>query len=240
MIVSHKHRFIFLKTRKAAGTSIEVALSQIAGDDAIVTPVHPPEEGHHPRNFQGTEKLEERPNVSWDRFLQDTKENHNYGPYERYMPYLAYFSHMPAWMVRAKLGDRIWSGYFKLCTERNPWDKIASLYRWLHRDEEDPLAFDEWLFSDRRVFSDWHLYSLGGECAVDTVIPYEDLKTSFEGFLWKIGIDGSVRLPHAKSGARRHDCLYSASAVEHVGQVFHREVETFGYECPTELLVEAA
>ncbi len=37
MIVSHEHEFIFIKTRKTAGTSIEVFLGPLAGETAIVT-----------------------------------------------------------------------------------------------------------------------------------------------------------------------------------------------------------
>ena len=39
MIVSHEHKFIFLKTKKTAGTSIELALSQLCGPDDIITPL---------------------------------------------------------------------------------------------------------------------------------------------------------------------------------------------------------
>ncbi|MEL6382956.1 MAG: chondroitin 4-O-sulfotransferase, partial [Cyanobacteria bacterium J06626_18] len=31
MIISHEYKFIFLKTRKTAGTSIEIALSKFCG-----------------------------------------------------------------------------------------------------------------------------------------------------------------------------------------------------------------
>jgi len=41
MIISHEHKFIFLKTRKTAGTSIELALSHLCGPDDIVTPMSP-------------------------------------------------------------------------------------------------------------------------------------------------------------------------------------------------------
>ncbi len=37
MILSHKHRFIFLKTRKTAGTSIEIALSKFCDNNDIIT-----------------------------------------------------------------------------------------------------------------------------------------------------------------------------------------------------------
>lgn len=51
MIISHRYRFIFVKTIKTAGTSIEVYLSPHCGEQDILTPVQPPVEGHEPRNF---------------------------------------------------------------------------------------------------------------------------------------------------------------------------------------------
>ncbi len=44
MIVSHKHQFVFLKTRKSAGTSAEIALSKHCGPDDIITPLSPEDE----------------------------------------------------------------------------------------------------------------------------------------------------------------------------------------------------
>ena len=44
MIISHEHKFIFLKTRKTAGTSIELALSGLCGPDDIITPISPNDE----------------------------------------------------------------------------------------------------------------------------------------------------------------------------------------------------
>jgi hypothetical protein len=53
MIISHQHRFIFVKTLKTAGTSIEVFLSQHCGPLDIVTPIQPHVEPHRPRNHEG-------------------------------------------------------------------------------------------------------------------------------------------------------------------------------------------
>src|SRR4026208_1557900 len=39
MIVSHTDKFIFLKTKKTAGTSIELALSELCGSDDVITPL---------------------------------------------------------------------------------------------------------------------------------------------------------------------------------------------------------
>jgi hypothetical protein len=53
MIISHRHRFIFVKTLKTAGTSVEVFLSRHCGPDDILTPIEPHVEPHRPRNHEG-------------------------------------------------------------------------------------------------------------------------------------------------------------------------------------------
>jgi hypothetical protein len=53
MIISHKHKFIFIKTVKTAGTSLEVFLSQHCGPLDVVTPIIPHVEPHLARNHEG-------------------------------------------------------------------------------------------------------------------------------------------------------------------------------------------
>lgn len=50
MIISHKYKFIFIKTYKTAGTSLESYLSEFCGETDVLTPVYPPVPGHLPRN----------------------------------------------------------------------------------------------------------------------------------------------------------------------------------------------
>jgi len=58
MIVSHKYQYIFLKTTKIAGTSIEISLSRFCDPDDIITPISLQDElmrkkpGIFPRNYK--------------------------------------------------------------------------------------------------------------------------------------------------------------------------------------------
>ncbi|WP_372675317.1 hypothetical protein [Aquicoccus sp.] len=51
-IISFRHNFIFVKTTKTAGTSIEIELASRVEEDAIVTPILPAFAGHRPRNHE--------------------------------------------------------------------------------------------------------------------------------------------------------------------------------------------
>lgn len=39
MIISHKYKFIFVRTRKTAGTSIEIGLSRFCEKEDVITPI---------------------------------------------------------------------------------------------------------------------------------------------------------------------------------------------------------
>jgi hypothetical protein len=50
-IISFRHKFIFVKTVKTAGTSLEIHLAAQCGPDDIVTPILPANPCHAPRNY---------------------------------------------------------------------------------------------------------------------------------------------------------------------------------------------
>ena len=53
MIISHKYKFIFIKTRKTAGSSIQIYLSELCGEGDVVSTIDRPERPYRPRNYRG-------------------------------------------------------------------------------------------------------------------------------------------------------------------------------------------
>lgn len=178
MIISHKYRFIFIKTRKTAGTSIEVDLNKFLGVDDIATAIHPAVEGHHPQNHI----------VKNGFFLKKTVLR----------------NHMSADVVRSFIGNEVWSQYFKFCVEREPVSKTISQYSMLinspdHNRIDKDTSFDEYV--RRGVFPlDADKYTDSrGQLIVDRILRFENLRDELLAVSKLLGFRLDVKTK-AKSG----------------------------------------
>ena len=142
MIISHEHKFIFLKTRKTAGTSIELALSQLCGPDDIITPIVRRDD--EPCRAQTGAAAELAACMAGGRSSRPLFERYwfraNPGDY-------GFYNHIPAKRSpQALLNDEeVWRSYFKFAFERNPWDRQVSAYHFRYRRTENPPPFSSYL-----------------------------------------------------------------------------------------------
>lgn len=204
MIASHAHRFVFVKTRKTAGTSLEIALSRHCGPDDLVTRISPEDEelraaagGVGPQN-------------------DDTDPSS--------------YAHMAARRVIEVIGRKTWDDYFTFAVERNPFDVVASSYRYSARKPTFTKTFADFVRSPRieRLAQNERLYRLRGSVVVDRVYFYEELPDAVADLSSRLGL--VLDLPHAKQGSGPHYReLYGPGDAEIVAESFARTIREFGY-----------
>jgi hypothetical protein len=230
MIISHAHRFIFLKTQKCAGTSVELALSQICGPTDVITSVSANDEamrlGRGPQN--ATIPSGYRPR-DWRlrRMLGLRKSKAG----------ITYYNHMPASAIRRAMDSDLFDAYRKVTVVRNPWDREVSLYFWHIANKKRRLSFEQFLRwpryrPERKTFE---LYSIDGVVVADVVLRYERLEHDFAAFMATLGVDPAPQLPRAKAkhrteGSRHYRECYCAGTRQIVARRYAREIEAFGYE----------
>ena len=227
MIVSHAHRFIFIKTRKVAGTSVALFLSQLCGEDDILTPLGPDEtlrKGIGARNFWVSGKRRGNRMVrAWWTLLRRPANG-----------YRGFYPHMPASEIRRLLGETTWNAYYKFSIERNPWDRQVSLYHWHYHDETNKPSFDTFIRSPfhRKISPNFDTYAIGGKVAADYVCRYETLDEDLAKVLKQLGIERPVALPRAKTkhrGDRAWREFYTPRTRDIVGRWYRREIDAFDY-----------
>jgi hypothetical protein len=224
VIVSHEHRCIFIKTRKTAGTSIEVMLAAHLEPGAIVTPIEPPAVGHEPRNFARPQRLV--PNLHARYGMRGRADLDR----ERW-----FYNHIPAWLVRERLGRRRFDSYYKFAFERDPWDKCVSWYYYRTRRGDTDLGFADWTMHEK-LPRDWGKYTIDDTLAVDFVGRFEHLEADLAHALRDIGLDVPIDLPREKATHRPTAAATTAAhtpeTVGRIAEVFHREIAQFGYTPP--------
>src|SRR5215216_4002902 len=234
MIISHEHKFIFLKTRKTAGTSIEIALSRFCGEEDMITPINRPDERlRQELSYPGPQNFD----VLASRNVRDD------GRPPSARKRIGYYNHMPAERVRGLIGTNIWNEYFKFCFERNPWDKALSLYFWRTRNEPQSrpslLEFlrhenEKRLAKGRNCkLTNVGIYSIGRDIAVDYIGLYEKLDSELEGIAALLNLPEGIELPRAKvvhDKERRHYReVMGQEERSIVAQACAREIAYFGY-----------
>lgn len=228
MIISHKHKFIFIKTVKTAGTSIEVFLSRHCGLDDILTPIHPPVEGHQARNCEGF--VYPIMDVFRQPFGPVSDLRHPFRKRERF------YNHMPAWLVRKHVSSEIWNTYFKFCVERNPWDKVLSHYHMNVTRKNGALTLDQY-FATGKFPINYTRYTdhSGKKIIVDRVVRYENLITELAEVFGRLSVpfEGTLGV-RAKSEYRADRTPYQQVFNEKqrriVEKAFAPEIELHGYQ----------
>jgi len=208
MIASFSRNFIFVKTRKTAGTSIEIMLSQFCGADDILTPITPDDEmlraargGVIAQNYSVNPALEAA--------YRDAVLRHdlNAAAESRALALKKsrFYNHMPAVQVRDNVTADFWASAFKFTIERHPYEKVVSRAYWDMARQDNPLPFDEMLdeVAYHGDYDDSGLYTEAGAIIVDQIFRQEDLPRAALEMCRAIGVEGTT-LERAK-GHHRQD-----------------------------------
>lgn len=158
--------------------------------------------------------------------------------------------HDPAAKLRQNLGELIWGKYFKFTFVRNPWDRMVSYYHWRLRNQENVdvqgRTFKDWLrflhAGDSQklnlngsfqygIKSQFEMLAIEEEITVDFVGRFENLQQDFEQICQRLAIEPKV-LPHknAINRNRHYTQFYDEESRILIEDLYHRDIEYFGYE----------
>lgn len=229
VIICHKYKFIFLKTSKTAGTSMEVALSRFCGDRDVITPISVDDESirsglGYPKSQNYFAPLSDYCPKDLVRLMVLRKKKSRF------------YNHISAKETKQYVGENIWTDYYKFCFERNPWDRLISFYYWRHQSEPRP-TISEFIDSSapsRLRATGFDLYTIDQEIAVDRIFLYENMQAELDRLRVILRLPETPTLPKSNSlhrkDKRHYRDILSHAEKEKVGNIFSKEIGLFGYQ----------
>lgn len=237
MIVLKKHGLIFIKPKKVAGTSFEIALAHYADKHDIITEIS--EENYRklvgcygPQNFTG----------SFIEIFRSDKREFLKAIYGRRRP-RKFYNHMPAKEIRSKITPSIWESFSKVSIVRNPFDVIISMYFWSNRGaiNLDKYNFLQWIKDNPHVLClNKDFYAIDGVPVIDHLLRYEALQEDILNLEFKNprleGLADTFKGLKTKQGIRPKDASakdFFAGEQKLIDSVyfFNQEViSKFGYD----------
>ena len=232
MLISHPYRFVFIKTVKTAGTSVEAFLEPFCC---------PP--GHVVQHWTPT--LISDYGVVGQRWPQNDRDN------------LGYYNHMPAAEIRMRCSQ--FDDYTRLTVVRDPYDRAISYFHFSHPTFTPPGGMpldqaiallkqgDRHMLQERFVSFLRHglpdeqaLLCIEGRLAVQRWIRFEALHQDLEQLVHDLGLPLEGSVADALPGFKRNrqgredrpgiDDYLSAEALEMIDQQCGWSFDTFNYQ----------
>jgi len=207
MIASFQHSFVFIKTRKVAGTSAEIVLDQWCGKEDIVGPLAAEDEilrhklGGSPRNFSSNFEMEDayRAAISTHRISSIESARAALRHEIEYKP------HLSARHAKERLPE-LWSIAFKFTIDRHPYEKAVSMawrrvYVQAAGDTKKFQSILEQIITNGDV-RNYPLYLEKDKLLVDRVYRFEEFWSELATFGVQLGKTLPDPIPRAKSRYR--------------------------------------
>lgn len=202
MIVSYLHNFIFIKTKKTGGSSVEMMLAPPCGPDDIITPLGNQAELARGNGEPLCRNFADDP--AWEEELRTIIKGKR--PQARRKAFEAkhkpkFFNHMPANRIKALVAPAFWDRAVKITSERHPYEKAVSLAYFTFKSASSFEAHLDQVVR-KRGYVGHHLYSNGEEVIVDEFIRLETLRDDMLRVADKLGLPVPNEIARAKSRTR--------------------------------------
>jgi hypothetical protein len=218
VLISHRKKFIYTKTKKTAGTSVELYFEKYCMPEGDWQFSHAREETISSHGIIGYRGNDSKHKTWWN--------------------------HMPAAEIKTKGGPVLWETYFKFCVIRNPFEKLVSGYYFFHKqnpgkaDANTRMAviqrFRHWL-KQGGIVMDRDTYVIDDKICIDYFIKYESLNNGIRHVCDTLGIPFEPeRIPALKTGVRDKSIpirdFYDKDSVEMVKNIYAFELDFFNYD----------
>lgn len=207
MLVSHTHKFIYIKPKKTAGTSIQEYLEPYCKKDGII-------KKYVPHSHMGAEKvIEIVGEETWNSYLKILPVRN---PWDK-MVSLYFWRRNRKRPILTRI-RRVYRG--------KPWKSPA--------ETNDFKDFIKELFDQGKANIDKHIIYVNDQLPDYHYIKYESLLEDLEKLCTKLDIpwDPSV-LPNKKGGIRKekgYQQLYDDESKDWITQAYQLEIDKFGYQ----------
>lgn len=256
MIISHKHKFIFIHCRKVAGSSItsffsshlapldlQIGVWADCYDLGILPNLRFFLDLSDPLSITKIlSTITKRPNILLNqrKLISSLNEAHK----RKYKKALGNNPPHPNAINLKKYNPQAWDEYFKFCFVRNPYERVVSDYLWrIKITKIDRVSFLEYLkiLNDESNhhpikpvnYDNWSMYTINNEIVVDFIGRYEQLSDDMAKVCSYLNIPfKSSMFPQAKKSDQKYDYRnwYQKEELSLVETIYAKEIEYFKYE----------